>query len=106
MAAQDVSSNGEQDLPQWGRRYNSDSKAESPWARKVILSLGMSRYCAVLRLFCDRAYADRSLYRRRRRRERLLFSAYLEGADERDQDNREGYASKLRKQYVMPMVSF
>jgi hypothetical protein len=40
MAAQDVSSNREQDLPQWGRRYNSDSMAESPWARKVILSLG------------------------------------------------------------------
>lgn len=28
-------------LPKWGRRYNSDFQADSPWAHKVILSLGM-----------------------------------------------------------------
>jgi hypothetical protein len=98
QVGQDASSNREQDLPQWGKRYNSDSKAESPWARKVILSLGKSsRYHAVLRLLYDRAYADESSYRRRRRRERLLLSAHLEGADERDQDNREEYASTVQE---------
>lgn len=28
--------------PQWGRLTNSDLKAGSPWARKVVLSLGGS----------------------------------------------------------------
>jgi hypothetical protein len=29
------------DLPKWGRLYNSDTADGSPWARKVVLSLGM-----------------------------------------------------------------
>lgn len=28
-------------LPVWGRRRNSDSAPESPWARKILLTLGM-----------------------------------------------------------------
>lgn len=27
--------------PVWARRYNSDRDVESPWSRKIILSLGM-----------------------------------------------------------------
>lgn len=34
---------GHATLPQWGYVYNSDEHAHSPWARKIVLSLGMLR---------------------------------------------------------------
>lgn len=39
----EVSADAEASLPLWGAPSNSDSAAGSPWARKIILSLGQSR---------------------------------------------------------------
>ena len=71
-------------LPQWGRRYNSDSQTDSPWARKVILSLGMKRRGSRAHLQCS--HTDCIIVYRRRWSQRLLVFAHPGAIDGRDQE--------------------
>jgi len=71
-------------LPQWGRRYNSDSQTDSPWARKVILSLGMKRRGSTADLQCF--HTNCIIVYRWRWGQRLLVFAHPGAIDGRDQE--------------------
>jgi hypothetical protein len=82
MEDQIENSNPLKPLPKWGRRHNSDFQTDSPWAHKVILSLGMEYHG--LEAYLHSSHADMVIIYRWGRSQRLLFFTHLEALDGRN----------------------
>jgi hypothetical protein len=91
---------------QWERKHNSDDRSESPWARKIIVSLGeyyarshVQTHHVTMLLIAANAR------RRWRRCQRLFIVTHLGGFDVQNQRHRDvGKEAKPQEQCNMLLV--